>query len=101
MNVAGLCNADHFFFTDIRVSHRDILPDCPGLQPGVLQHHPISAAESISCQHSDIRPIDRNRSSTDIVKPHQKIDQGCLAAAGRSNNCNLLPRLRLQRQVLD
>ena len=50
---------------------------------------------------TDIRPIHKDCSALHIIKPHQQINQRRLAAAGRSDDCNFLPRLDLKIEITD
>ena len=96
-----LCRFYDLFFGGFRFSVGDIVPDGPGLQPGVLEHHSVIAPQRVACHLADIRSVHLDPSAVHIVEPHQKIDQRGLSAACRPDDRDPLSRFHVQGKVLD
>ena len=79
----------------------DVLADRAGEEPGVLQDHPEHAAQRAALQVPDVDAIHANGAAVDIVEPHQQVDEGRLAGAGRSDDRDHPARRNLQRHVFD
>ena len=90
-----------FFLCGIWLSHTDIFPYGSCLQPGFLQDHAVAAAQAVSCDVPDVLPFHGDRPLIHIIKPHQQIDDGSLAAAGGPHNGNALSGLDDEIQMLD
>ena len=70
-------------------------------QPRVLQHHAEAAAHVGSRRLAGVDTVDEDASGLDLVEPHEEIDQGRLARAGRPDDGDRLTRDDVQAQVLD
>ena len=92
---------NHLFLRCLRLSHPYIVPDSPSPQPGLLKHHAVAGPQAPSGDVPDIRPVHLDGAAVHVIKPHQQIDHGSLAAAGRAHDGHPLSRLHLQIEVLD
>ena len=90
-----------FLIGGIGAPEGDILPHRAAAEPGFLQDHAPRAAQRVPRQVADVVPADRHRPAVHIVEPHEQVDDGGLAATGRSDDGNALPVLHRQREVPD
>ena len=62
---------------------------------------PVSAAQLLAAHLRGVDAVEQDLARVDLVEPHQQVDQGGLAGAGRPDDRDRLARLDGQRHVLD
>ena len=70
-------------------------------QPRVLEDHPERRPELVARHLAAVDAVDGDPALVDLVEPHQQVDQGRLAGAGRSDDGDHLARLHDEVEVLD
>ena len=101
VGVGGLGGLHHFLQGGLRLAIGNVLPNGSPLQPGVLKHHAIAAAQAVAGNPPDVRSLHLDGAFVHIVKPHQQVDDGGLAAAGGANQGHPLAGFHLQVEVLN
>ena len=101
VGVGGLRGGDHLLVGGVGLAHDDVLPDGAGLQPGVLQHHAVGGAQAVARHVADVAALDADAAGIHVVKAHQQVDDGGLAAAGGADDGDALARLHGQVEVAD
>ena len=101
VRVRLLCRADHLLLRGVRPAHEDVFPDGAALQPGILQHHAVGAAETLPGHPADICAVHPDAPSVHIVETHKQVDQRRLPASGGAYDGNPLSRFYRQVQILD
>ena len=101
MGVGLLCRRHDLFLGGIRLAHGDILPDGPGLQPGILKHHAYAVPQVIPAHIPGIHPIQQNFAAVGVIEPHEQVDKSGFAAAGGADDGDALARLDAEVEVLD
>ena len=84
-----------------RSAVRNVVPDRPREQPGVLEDHPDPVAEVMTGHRGDIDPVKGDPATVELVEPHDEVDQRGLPRPGRADDRDGLPRLDDEVEVLD
>ena len=76
----------------IGFAHGDVLPDGACFQPGILKHHAHAVPQIVPAHIPGVDTVQQDFTALGIVKAHEKVDKGGLAAAGRADDGNSLSR---------
>jgi hypothetical protein len=101
VGVGSLGGGNHLVHGGVRLAVGNVLPHRTGTQPGVLQHHAVAAAQGGAGHIPDIGAGHLDAAAVHIIEPHEQIDQGGLAAAGRAYDGDALAGLHIQRKPFD
>ena len=100
VGVGGLGGLHHLLQGGLGPAIGDVLPDGAPLQPGVLQHHAVAAAQAVAGDVPDVRALHLDGAAVHVVKAHEQVDNRGLAAAGGAHQGHPLAGLHLQVEVL-
>ena len=84
-----------------RLCKTDILAHGGGLEPGILQHHTVLAAQAFPRDGADLAAIDANGAGLHVVKAHEQVDERRLSAARRADDGDALAGFYGEVQVLN
>ena len=92
---------DDFLIGGVRLADVDVVPDSAVFQPCLLEDHAVVAAEGMAGHVADVGAVHADGALIDIIEAHQEVDKGGLAAAGRTDDGDLLTGLCVQMEVFD
>ena len=92
---------DHLFVRSVRLAHADVLLHRAAFQPGLLQDHAVIGAQGSAGDRPHVLPVHPHGAPRHVVKAHEEVDKGGLAAAGRTHDRHFLPGTDVQREVFD
>ncbi len=95
VGVDCLCSSDHLLPACVRYTVSDILGNCSGEYPGLLQYHSKTAPETVTGHFRKVPAGNFYTAAVQIVKPQKKVYHGGLSAAGRPYDSDTLTGLRL------
>ena len=101
MSMTGLRRSNHFLLRRVGTAHQDILSDGSSLQPRLLQHHTVSAAQASSRNLADILALYADAAALYIIETHEQVDDSSLAAACRADNGDTLTGLDGEIEIPD
>ena len=101
VDVGRLGGLDDLLFGHVLAAVCDVLADRAVEQPRVLEDHPERRTQLVARHLAAVDPVDGDPATVDLVEPHQQVDQGRLARAGRSDDGDHLARLHDEVEVLD
>lgn len=84
----------------IEVAVAQIFHHGTGEQVHILQHHAQRPAQIRLFDLVDVDAIVSDLPVRNVIKPVEQVGDGCLAGAGRADKGDLLPRLSIQRDVV-
>ena len=70
---------DHLLLRGVRAAPEKVLPNGPGEEHIVLQHHADAVPELLQGIVPNIQPVQQDRASGDVIEPGDQIDQRGLA----------------------
>ena len=100
MGIGQLCGRQHLFIARIRLSIADVVPDRSGEQMRILQDDAQRTAQIVLLDQLDIDAVIGDRSFLDVVKTVDQIGDRRLSGTGRTDEGDLLSRLRIQLDVV-
>ena len=80
---------------------RNVVPDGAVEEPGVLQHHADLASQVAAAHRGDVDAVQRDATGSQLVEPHDEVDERGLASPGRTHDRNGVAGLGDQGKVLD
>ena len=101
VRVHRLCRRDHLFLRAVGLAHAQIFAHGGAFEPRLLQHHAVVFAQRGARDIAHVLPVHRDAAAVHIVKAHQKIDDGRLAAAGGSDDGDAVPRRHADVEIAD
>ena len=101
INVGSLCSRFDLLVGRIQSAIADVLPNCSGEQPCILQYHGKMLPQLMPVKAPDIPAVQADGTAVDIVETHQELDNGRLAGARRPDNGDLLPWLYMGCEIMD
>ena len=94
VDVGGLRPASRISSSVARLTAvADVLADRAGEQPRVLQHHARAGAHVAATQVGDVLAVEQDAAAVELVEPHDEVDEGGLAGAGRADDRDRLAGL--------
>ena len=102
VRVDGLRRLDHPLLGNVNVVVLDVLPHGAGEEERLLEHHVHLARQGRAHHVAHIVAVHQHRASSllNVVEPGDQGDERRLARAGRANDCDRLPRLDAQAQIV-
>ena len=101
MRMRSLSGGDDLFVRGAGLAHGDVVADSTGGKPRILQHHADVFAQVMPAQAAGFLAVNADFAGVHIVKAHEQVDHGRLAAAGRADDGNALTGLDLKGEILD
>ena len=101
MGVGGLGGCHNFFIACLGAAVGDVFPNGARPQPRVLEHHAVISPQGRAGHGANVVPRHRNAAAVHVVKPHEQVDEGGLAAAGGADDGDALSRPDVQAEVLE
>ncbi len=99
--MSGLCGFDDFFLGCVGIAVGNVLSYSAFFEPGVLKHHAVAQSERLSGNLGYILAFDFDFAAVGIVEAHKQIDKGGFSATRRSDDCNALTALDVERKSLN
>ena len=100
VDMGGLCGGNDLLHRRMFTAIGDVFKDGAAENPGILQDHLIGRAEGGAGQIPNVLIIHANLTGIDIVEPHQKVDDGCFAGTGGTDNGDQLAGICLKGKVM-
>ena len=100
VRIGQLCRPDTFLIGGVQLAIADIIHDRSGKEVGILQHHAKRPPQVRLFDLVDIDAVVADLAVRDIVEPVDQVRDRRLACARRTDKGDLLPRLRIQSNVM-
>ena len=101
VDVGRLCRPDHVFVRSVKLSVPDVFHDGAVEKPRVLQHHAEHFPKFAPVEIPDVMAVDADGAAVHVIEPHEQLDHGRLAGAGRTDDGDLLAFLHFRGEVID
>ena len=101
VRVGQFCCLVYFFIRCVQLAVADVLLDRSGEEMRILEHDAQGVAQVCLLDLVDVDVVVPDLAVSHIVEPVDQVGDGGLAGAGGSDEGDLLPRLRVQRQVME
>src|SRR5699024_6014559 len=95
-----LCCGNALFICSVQFSIPDILHHRTGEQIGILKYNPQGTAEIAFPDLVNVNPVIADLAVSDIVKTVEQVCDSRFACAGGSYKSYLLPRFRIERNIM-